>query len=242
MITCSASWNCSARVRIHSSPRSAPQDHRGRACAQLRAAARRCCWDVGSIEPLCQLSDEKVAALCGGLEHDLLLRHRDAALIASGWFLARQPVALTEMYLDEMQRLGDAGFRLLVRHDKTAPNGYWITWPHTRAHGLVRPACRLKELLDVLEARGISRGPIFSPMRGDHRNGKPMSCADISVAVQALRRWSDFVDMGISGRSLRRGMATELSHRGVSEAERMEVLGHADRRTAARYVDQRVLG
>jgi integrase len=48
--------------------------------------------------------------------------------------------------------------------------------------------------------------------------------------------------MGISGRSLRRGMATELSHRGVSEAERMEVLGHADRRTAARYVDQRVLG
>jgi hypothetical protein len=210
--------------------------------AQLRAAARRCRWDVGSIDPLCELSEEKVAALCGGLEHDLLLRRRDAALIASGWFLARRPVALTEMYLDEIERLGDAGFRFRVRHDKTAPNGYWITWPHTGAHGLVCPACRLEELLDVLEARGISRGPIFSTMRGDHWNGKPMSLADISAAVQRSTALVGLVDMDISGRSLRRGMATELSRRGVSETERMEVLNHADRRTAARYVDQAVLG
>lgn len=161
-----------------------------------------------------------MVSTCGADE----LGIRDRALLLVGWCTAVRRSTLVGIDWEHLE-LRDEGYALTVPHSKTDQEGRGVVIPIPRGNSEgtcpVTALERLREFQSPADAGPVLRAQGRSRVRVSRLSAR--QCARI---IQTRARLAGVGD-GVSGHSLRSGMATEAASRGVPSYRIRAITGHS---------------
>jgi len=162
-----------------------------------------------------------------------LKAQRDAALLLIGFCGAFRRSELVGLNVEDLEYVRE-GLIIHLRHSKTdqAGEGRKLAIPYGRGH-----ICPVKSLQGWLEASTITSGPIFRPMtKGNQVQAQRLSESAVACIIKERAEVVGITSEGVSGHSLRAGLATSAAQHGISTHKIRQQTGHASDAMLSRYI------
>lgn len=158
---------------------------------------------------------------------------RDTALLLIGFCGAFRRSELVGLNVEDLEYVRE-GLIITLRHSKTDQTGEGrkIAIPYGRGH-----ICPVKSLQAWLQAAGIASGPVFRPVTKGNQV-QPQRLSDRAVA-SIIKERAEAVGInheGVSGHSLRAGLATSAAQHGIPTHKIRQQTGHASDAMLAKYI------
>jgi integrase len=159
---------------------------------------------------------------------------RDRALLLIGFTGGLRRSELVGLDVGDVSEEGE-GLRICIRHSKTDQEGTGREIGIVRGrHPLTDPITALK---DWREAGEIKTGPLFREVdRGGRVGSGRLSDRGVARIVKAAAVRVGLDPSGMSGHSLRSGLATSAAAAGASERMIMRTTGHRSEAMVRRYI------
>ena len=165
---------------------------------------------------------------------DDLRGQRDRALLLVGFTGGLRRSELVGLDVEDVSEEAE-GLRINLKHSKTDQEGAGREIGIVRGrHPLTDPVIAVK---DWQEAAGFETGPLFREVdRGDRVGSGRLSDRAVARIVKAAAVRVGLDPAGMSGHSLRSGLATSAAAAGASERMIMRTTGHRSEAMVRRYI------
>jgi site-specific recombinase XerD len=154
---------------------------------------------------------------------------RDLALMLAGRDLLARASELVTLTVADLARADD-GMLVSMRRAKTS----------TEAHAYFVGPEASQTLTAWLERAGITAGPVFQSLtKGGRATGRPLTTRDVRRTLKAVAVAARLEHgAGVSGHSLRVGMAQDMVAGGIDQGAVMQAGGWTTSRMVARYTEK----
>jgi integrase len=158
---------------------------------------------------------------------------RDRALLLLGFAGAFRRSELVGLDLGDVSFTGN-GAEVTLRRSKTDEEGEGrkVGIPY----GSTPAACPVRALRAWIDEAGIAEGPLFRPVNGTHVGTARLKDRAVSRLVKRSAESIGLDPKGVSGHSLRAGLATSAAKAGKSEQAIMRQTGHRSTAMVRRYI------
>jgi len=160
---------------------------------------------------------------------------RDACLLLVGFAGGFRRSELAALDMADVEDTTD-GLKVLIRSSKTDQTG------EGRAIGIPYGGdprtCPVRAYRAWVKASGITEGPIFRHFHNQTMGTKGISAQTVAPVVKHAAERAGLDPVGLSGHSLRSGLATTAARNGASERSIMRQTGHKSVQMVRRYIHE----
>lgn len=180
------------------------------------------------------VSLDELRRIVAGLPDDLA-GGRDRALLLVGWAGAFRRSELVALNVEDVE-FGDDGLVVSIRRSKADQDGVGrqVGIPYGSTD-----RCPVTALRRWLAAAHITTGPVFRRVdRHGHLGAAQLCSASVAQIIKRAATQAGLDPEGLSGHSLRAGLATAAAANGATETIIMAQTGHKSTAMVRRYIRQ----